>query len=511
MGYKMDKCSAHRTVAITTILFVLLFPILRPQGACGAEDYAQRLDQAQRLLDQQNADAALALFKTLMAEQPSFSAFSGAARASAVGDQPENALGYYRQALELAKNNATERRICLFGIARMLMWLERYAEAERTYAELLSQPLSKEDHAAAAAGRIRSLSFQGKPMRAYRSVSPGGELSPAEQIELGRAALWAGWTDKAAEMLQQEIAVEPDTRMAKELEALRSGVQAEIATPVDLHGEFISDSDGMRIKKSELAAAKNVSAAGNLGLVFQHQGFEQRDQNLTMNSLQARYSSRLGDMFWLSLQAGPAAFGEWRTALWSGSLSYRPNDEIRYEAFALREAVETLIALNRHITLDTAGLAATYTPVSTISLAGSAFRQWFSDDNSRTGGTARIATPISKRIGLDVQVRARYFEDSRRDTVGYFNPDRFHEEKLLLAFDKRLGSDWRLFALAGPGFQNTTPGDGSSTTLLAEFSLKGRINKALSLSLDYGYSNSAIASSSGYRRQYSSISFFYPW
>lgn len=512
MGYQVDKHSALRTVAVESILFALLFSLLTVRSVHGAEDYEQRLDRAQMLLQQQNASGALTIFKVLIAERPSFSACLGAARASALADRPQDALGYYCQSLEIA-DNATERRVSLFGIARMLMWLERYAEAESIYRELLSQPLSNEDHAVAAAGLVRSLSFQDKPMRAYGSVPQGAglEFSPAERMELARSALWAGWPDKAAEMLQQEIPVEPDTRMARELEILRSDVHAEIANPVNLHGEFISDSDDMRIRKSELAAGKRFSNAGMFNLLMQHQGFEQHDQQLTMNSLQARYSSRVEDAFWFFVQAGPAKYDDWRTALWSGNAVYQPNDEIRYEAFIGREAVETFDALNRHITLDTAGLTAAYTPVGRFLLAGALYRQSFSDDNNRLGGTGRIVTPISERMGLDVQLRARYFEDSRTDATGYFNPERFHEEQLLLALNRRLDSNWRLYALAGPGIQNTSPGDGSKTTLLAEVSLRGKVVRSVSINLDYGYSNSAFASSSGYRRQFSGMTLACTW
>lgn len=511
MGYKMDTRPGPRITAVAGILSALLFFQLAAGGAYAAENYAQRLDRAETLLKRQEGAAALALFKTLIAERPTFSACLGAARASAVADEPESALRYYRHALDIAGDNAMERRLSLFGIARMLMWLERYQEAEKTYEELLSHPLSKEDHAVAAAGQVRSLAFQDKPMRAYRIASAGSEPSSSERVELARSALWAGWPDKAEEMLRPEIVLEPDTRMARELEALRSDVHAQMANPVELHGEYISDSDDLRIRKSELAARMKISAIADLGLAVQNQGFEQHDQHLAMNSLQARYSSRPADTFWLSFQAGPAKYGEWRTALWSGSMVYHPNDETRYELFISREAVETFLALNDHITLDTAVMTAAYTPVSKILLSASLYRQSFSDDNDRLGGTVKFAVPVSRRVGLDVQLRARYFEDSRTDTIGYFNPVRFHEENLLLAFDKRLGSDWRFSALAGPGIQNTSPGDGSTNTLLAEASLRGRIVNGLSLSLDYGYSNSAVASSSGYRRNYAGITLSYQW
>lgn len=507
----MDGRPSFRTNALGWgLLSLVLFP-LTAQGvnnAVGAPPAG--LEQAQILLQRQDGPAALAAFEEIIAVQPSFAAFLGAAQASALADRPREALWNYRRALDLARDDAAEQRMALFGIARMHLWLEQYQEAERTYADLLSRTLTAEDRSAASAGLMRSLSFQDKPMQAYRSVPPGSTLSPAEKIEQARAALWAGWPDKAAAVLAQGIPVEPATRMARELEGLRGEAQVDMANTLALRSDFTKDSDDMRIRKSELSAGMRLPDAGTVGLVGQNQGFEQHGRHRAENSVQARFSSRVEDRFWYSLQAGPASYGDWNTALWSGNALYRPDDETRYEAFIIREAVETFVALDRHLTLDTAGLTAEYTPHRRLMLAASAFRQSFSDDNHRLGGNGKIGTLLSERLGLGVQIRARYFEDSRTDTVGYFNPDRFHEEQLLLVLNSRMGNSWRLYGLAGPGIQNVAPGDHTSTWL-TELSVWGKIGRSFSISLDSGYSNSSIASASGYRRQYAGISLSYLW
>ncbi len=506
----MDRTSRLQTVAKGWLFFAVIFVSLTVSGICGTtEDYMSRIEQAQALLRSQDSKAALTAFKRLLIENPSFQAYFGVAQASAIEKQPEEALLNFREALMLA-DDQTEKRTALFGIARMLMWLEQYGDAENIYSILLSRPLNDEDHAVASAGLMRSLSFQNKPMKAYRSVSRGLVQSPAQKIELARAASWAGWPDKAAELLDQGIPVEPDTRMAKELEDIRKEVDAGTANPLSLHAEYTSDSDNLRIRKTELSAGKRLSRAGTLSFAAQHQGMESPTRQLAMNSILARYSSRLEDKFWFSVQMGPAFYDEWHPVLWSASGVYRPDDEFRYEAFILREAVETFAAIDLRTRLDTAGFAIEYRPNTRFSLAGSAYRQSFSDENNRIGGNASVGALVAESLGLSVQLKARYFGDSRTDTIGYFNPERFHQEQLLFSLNRHLGTDWRFFTVAGPGTQRVTPGERTNTSL-AQISLWGTIIRDLSLGLDYGYSNSALASSSGYRRQYSGATLSYAW
>ena len=505
----MDRCSRRTGVAEGWLLIAIILCSFSASDAFAESDeYARRLNEARALLQQQKAHEALAAFQALLAEQPSLPASIGAARASAMTDQPQEALRYYRQALGIAEDEE-ERNVARFGIARMLLWLEQYQDAEVMYTDLASRPLSTEDHSFASAGLMRSLSFQNKPIKAYRSASSNTPLLAPEKLELARAALWSGLPDKAAEIIDQGIAVEPDTRMARELGALQSEVQAETANPLDFHAEFTSDSDDLRTMKSELAAAVRPFPAGTAGLVAQHQGFTRHEQSLTMNGLQARVSSRTEDRLLLSIQGGPAAYGDWRTALWSGSAVFRPDDNMRYETYASREAVETFPAFERHIRFDTAGLGATYSPAGFV-LAASLYRQTFSDDNRRLGVSGALGVPVSEPLGLSVRLRARYFGSGRTDTVGYFNPDRFMHEQLLFELNRLLGQNWRLYAAAGPGLQRITPGE-RSTTALAELSIQGALYRSLAIGIDCGYSSSAIASSSGYRRQYAALSLSHPW
>jgi hypothetical protein len=507
----MDGCAPGRGMAAKKWVLVALIPLSLFARSAFAEpdDHAHRPDDAQLMFRQRDAAGSLTLFRELIAEHPSFPAYSGAARASAAMDQPQQALRYYRRALPLARDPA-EQRIALFGIARVLMWLERYREAESVYADLLSRQLPEEDRSLASAGLLRSLSFQDKPMRAYRTASTSDTILPAERLERARAALWAGWPDRAAEILDQGVPVEPGTRMAKELGALQSEIRMETANPLDFHVEATRDSDDLRTEKSELGAAVRPFPPATLGLLAQHQRFEQRARGLTMKSLQVQYVSRGEDVPRITLQAGPAAYGDWHTALWSGNAVFRPDDETRYEAFVSREAVETFEAFDRHIRSDTAGLGVTYRPAARLVLAASLYRQTFSDDNRRLGESGTIGVPVSKPLGLGLRLSIRHFSDSRTDTVGYFNPDRFSHGQLLLALTRHLGRQWQLYAAAGPGRQRVTAGDREASAL-AEISIRGMVSPSLSIGLDGGYSSSAIATSSGYRRQYAGVSFSLPW
>jgi tetratricopeptide (TPR) repeat protein len=508
MGYKVDKSAGFRVFGKVILFFAFLAPAVN-SGAWGSTGcHEQRLEQAQELLRQQDSVAAVAAFKSLAEEAPSFPAFHGAALASAMNDKPREALHYFQQALRFAGDDGARRRISLFGIARMFMWIGQYRDAEMIYRDLLSGPLSEEDRAIASSGLIRSLSFQNKPLQAWRNVPRDVVLSASEKLEAARAALWAGLPDKADILLDQDIPVEPGTRMEKELSSLRNEVYAETAHPVNLYGAYIRDNDDLRIRKSEAAAGTRFGA-GSFNLLFKHQGFDQHERRRSMNSPQAGFSTRLDDVLWFSVQAGPAYYGDWDTALWAGSALYQPDDELLIEGIVSREAVETLDALERRITVDSASLAAGY-DIYRVNLSASILRQSFSDDNNRVGAVGEITTEISNQIGLSGRLKFRYFEDSKLDTVGYFNPKRFREGQLLFILNSRPGSDLRVYVQAGPGRQSVSPGD-RNTTLLGEISLQARISRPLYIGLDFGYSSSAVASSSGYRRQYQGMTISYLW
>jgi hypothetical protein len=91
--------------------------------------------------------------------------------------------------------------------------------------------------------------------------------------------------------------------------------------------------------------------------------------------------------------------------------------------------------------------------LANTTFAAALFRQWFSDDNERDGWIARITSPAFLPFGpglpaTALQLFSRRFENSRSGVVGYFNPERYHEERLNLIMSARFSPSWVLRMVA---------------------------------------------------------------
>jgi len=469
-----------------------------------------RLQEARDALRAGNAREALDRFEQLidnrLARRP---ALFGAAEASAVLDEPERALGYYRQILQESDIGSEDERRARFGAARMSIWVGRYSDAESFYRQLLRQPLSDEDAEIARVGLIKALSFGGRPMAAFESAPHTANLSASDRFELARAAMWAGWPDKA-DVLLRDIGPVTEGRLARDLENLKLDVACELASPASLRFGWSRDSDEFTARKAELVVGTRVLTAHTMSLALQWQSFDQHDRALGMRGVQGRYDGRWTDHLWVSLQGGPAYYDGNHVGLWSSNVVYRPTDRVGVEASAGREAVESFPAFDRRVVLDTIGLGLDYRVTARLGLAGFVYGQRFSDANERLGGVGKATAVLSERVGLSAQLRARMFASARNDVQGYFNPERFIEEQLLLVLRRRLNSDWRVEVVGGPGVQRVTP-DERSTTSLIEGRIAGRFVGCLTSSLVMGYSNSAVSSASGFARYYGSLFISSAW
>jgi hypothetical protein len=110
-----------------------------------------------------------------------------------------------------------------------------------------------------------------------------------------------------------------------------------------------------------------------------------------------------------------------------------------------------------------------------------------------------------------VQLYGRYFENSRQDVIGYFNPRRFEEQRVNFIINSRLSPDWTLRATLGPGRQSV---DGEkSKTGTAEVKLTSHIDRKMRVEIGALYGDTAAFTSSGagYRRSSANVSLVIPW
>ena len=159
------------------------------------------------------------------------------------------------------------------------------------------------------------------------------------------------------------------------------------------------------------------------------------------------------------------------------------------ELFANRDVVETRTALNRGLYFNFAGASVDVPLNPHVTLVGLAGYQGFSDDNQRRHVRGRVIWQPSLDLGLTLQLRYRWFDNSKLD-VGraYFNPARYQEGMLAIGWRQRIG-DWRNTLTAGLGSQQIASESATPTQLL-ELSSETQVER-YALRLRAGYTRAA--------------------
>ena len=159
------------------------------------------------------------------------------------------------------------------------------------------------------------------------------------------------------------------------------------------------------------------------------------------------------------------------------------------EVFANRDVVETRTALNQGLYFNFVGASVDVPVNPNVTLVGLAGYQGFSDDNQRRHLRGRVIWQPSLDLGLTLQLRYRWFDNSKLD-VGraYFNPERYQEGMLAIGWRQRLG-DWRNAVTAGLGSQQIASESATPTQLL-ELSSETQVER-YALRLRAGYTRAA--------------------
>jgi hypothetical protein len=179
--------------------------------------------------------------------------------------------------------------------------------------------------------------------------------------------------------------------------------------------------------------------------------------------------------------------------LWTVDASYRKSLSAgpAVEFFLNRDIVETRAALGEGTYFEFGGASVDMPLSPHITVVGLAGYQAFSDDNRRRHLRARAIWQPSLDLGLTLQLRYRWYDNSQTDVgSAYFNPARYQEGLLAVGWRQRLG-DWRTALTAGVGRQQIASATSTMTQLL-ETSAEKQVG-AYAVRLRAGYSRSAAA------------------
>lgn len=423
-------------------------------------------------------------------------------------DDPESALIFYNEIYDHAKaqDSAVYQRIALFRIARMHFWLGDYDTSAEIYEFLLASILDATDYQIALAGLMNSLSYDNKPFMAYHI----GQIKNPEKIDQqdlilanARAALWSNKPFAAEQWL-----VDADLDSNIQLQNLEFfTAQESAAYVIEPYFRYEHDTDDLTIYKTGVKASHRWNAQQSSSVLAAYHQYSQYDKVAHGEMVGVSQIMHLFDKtvhLGIGLNAVDFNTG-WSP--WTGliDLFYQAEDEWAFNVYADKSLVDTYLAVENEITVDAYGVDLFYLPNYRTTFTLSPYYKHFSDGNDRMGVTASSDILLWPSFGFGIRPQMRYFEDSAQiANNSYFNPSEYAEANLFLTLERWLLPTVSWYIEAGPGYQNTHPGE-DGPTYLVEGGISGAINEITYVSAFVGYNNASYSSASGYSNTYGGI------
>lgn len=221
---------------------------------------------------------------------------------------------------------------------------------------------------------------------------------------------------------------------------------------------YSSDSDNFTVKRASAQYFGSYTNADNKTGVrfgenfYARQNWARQGQHLSLVTHHIDRTTRNG---W-SLEAGLNQQGSHTLAVADASYRKVLSGMTTLELFANRDYVETVAGLEAGTHFTFIGASSDVVVNERVTLVGLVGEQIFSDDNRRSHLRGRLIFQPMLDFGLTLQVRARYFENSKSatNTGGtYFNPRDYDELMLAVGWRQRI-EGWQTKLTAGVGRQH---------------------------------------------------------
>lgn len=378
-------------------------------------------------------------------------------------------IAAYQQALLLRPGDRElERRI-----AQTWLWLDDYAQAEAAWRALLA---SDPNDRRSQAGLARTLNAAGRhnaAVRAYDKLDDGSDADV--RLDHARALYWAGYPAPAYDLLAGRNDAEAvwlrDWRIERERLAYVYGT-----------AEYATDKDGLDVASAVAATGRWLmpSLLGEIG--YRYVNLDDDNGRVNGNRLFATLRGAYGEpgvtppgLIVPTVSIGLNDYDGWSPVTGNASLRWMPVDLWRFSADLGREIVETPLAVDNRITVDSVSLGAEtrLPPHWEVAAAVSYLR--FSDDNSRTRFNGSVGYALRFNPKVVVGVEGAAFEDSAPASFapipppgttaphGYWNPKRYTEGRVFAGIwgEKQ---PWEWYGRVALGSSRETDADGNTTT-----------------------------------------------
>ena len=233
---------------------------------------------------------------------------------------------------------------------------------------------------------------------------------------------------------------------------------------------YSSDSDDFSVKRASAQYFGSYTDADHkIGVrygenFYARQSWSRRGQHLGLVRHHIDAKTRNG---WL-VEAGLNQQGSHTLAVADASYRQALSGATAFELFANRDYVETVAGLEAGTHYTFIGASGDVVLSERVTLVGLVGEQIFSDDNRRSHVRGRLIVQPMLDLGLTLQVRARYFENSKSagQTAGvYFNPRNYDELMLAMGWRQRIAG-WQTKLTVGTGRQHIATGPAVPSKLL---------------------------------------------
>ncbi|MGD9108736.1 MAG: hypothetical protein PVI75_06170 [Gammaproteobacteria bacterium] len=467
---------------------------------------------------------AYSLLQTMLAKHHQYDDYIFAGKMMEWLDRPEEALHYYKYAYKIAiiEKNISRQRISLMKIAAMQMWLDRYVRATKSYRKLLTYHLDAKTYEEAQAGLVKSLAYRGRIRSAYAEIPKNMIFTnPNMVIAAMQTTMWAGWGDLCNDYMHkyQHILkkISRDSHLGRDLTRVEILSRLETSpNQVSPSFSYFDDSERFFAHRYELTYRRVWSQTWVSFISKRKNFYSQHGRKLQTDSIVLRQMVRPHRNVVLNAQIEPIKIGNWNTSMWSLSGDYRSNDYYALNLGVNREYIESFDSFDNHITYDTYSVGLLLSPLPYVDLYGSAYKNKFSDNNTRDGFYFNGSILIFPQFGISAGVRIRGY-NGKFQSPNYFNPDRYLQKLLTAGISRRFATTWRYFIRGGYGTQTIKPNPlvaaGSGPSWLYQLGIRGPIKKHGYVTLEYGRFDQAstFVDSEDYRYQEIRLSFYLSW
>jgi len=392
------------------------------------------------------------------------------------------------------------------GRARVLSWMDRQGPALAEYEAVLRD---HPDDLEALRGVGRVQSWRGRHRDATRRMEELLAAHPNDRqgtVILAESLDWMGRPDRAERVLRDQLAADPaDARSA----ALLDDVEFRQRPAMRLDWRASHQSDDLRITTTSvdsrffLGDGRTFAGPRYALGVYDPDGSPVKEILVNRPGFQAGH--RFDDAFawdgsfFVDVIDTRGTSGDHVLPTYDTTFSWLPSDLLRFDVGSARTTFDNEESLRKG---ETAVYANTSIEVTPDELTRFTTRfNWgaYSDGNHRTWWQAEAERRVWNHPHVSTGLRYTGFDFARIEQSGYWNPDSYHSNEVLLRAFDHLGEKFRWYVGGSAGYEIQNPGT-DKAIWSAGASLAYEIVRRLEVEMAYDFFSSRTAGSSGFER-----------